>query len=262
MVLFNIPNLLTALNFICGIFSIILSLVGKIEYATLPIIGSLVFDYLDGMAARMLNQKGELGKQLDSLADVVSFGLAPGIWMFTLLPYLLLSHPETFVGNEAYVFFLMWFESIFHGETHNYWPFIALIIPVFSMLRLAKFNIDERQTTSFVGLPTPANTLFFAIFPILLFNVAPNSLTLIFQHFFLHPITIISCIFIFSYLLIAELPLFSLKFKNLSLKENKVRFSFLILTLLAIISLKLLAIPIIIVLYLVISIIGNKFVEK
>lgn len=262
MSLFNIPNILTAFNLICGIFSIILSLSGRVDLAVYPVFGSLFFDYLDGFAARLLKQQGEIGKQLDSLADVISFGLVPGIWMLVILPSVLATDIISFNPYEVYYYFTMWLSAVMNGETSNYLPFIALLIPVFSMFRLAKFNIDERQTTSFIGLPTPANTLFFSLFPLLLFTVEKNAVALSFIQFFFQPAVIVICILVFSFLLIAELPLFSLKFKQLSFRGNEVRYLFLLAVLISIVVLKFLAIPIIIVLYLVFSVIENKFVKN
>lgn len=262
MYLFNIPNILTAFNLICGIFSIILSLSGRVDLAVYPVFGSLFFDYLDGFTARLLKQQGEIGKQLDSLADVISFGLVPGIWMLVILPSVLATDMISFNSYEVYYYFTMWLAAVMNGETLNYLPFVALLIPVLSMFRLAKFNIDERQTTSFIGLPTPANTLFFSLFPLLLFTVEKNAVALSFIQFFFQPVVIVACILIFSFLLIAELSLFSLKFKQFSFKGNEVRYLFLLMVLIAVVLLKFLAIPIIIVLYLVFSVIDNKFVKN
>lgn len=263
--MFNIPNILTAFNLICGMLSIILSLTGLVEYAIYPIFGSLLFDYLDGFAARLLKQQGELGKQLDSLADIVSFGVAPGMWMLMLFPAILNTQlVQIFnpLGWDYLVLFGLWGKDVVLGQTFNYLPFLALLIPVFSMFRLAKFNIDTRQTTSFIGLPTPANTLFFMIFPILFFSNQDTYTAQLFAKFFLNRYVAIGCVVVFSYLLISELPLFSLKFKTFSFAENKVRYLFLGTTLIALIALKFLAIPIIIVLYLVFSIIEHNFVKK
>ncbi|HRO74990.1 MAG TPA: CDP-alcohol phosphatidyltransferase family protein [Crocinitomicaceae bacterium] len=268
--MFNIPNILTALNLVCGLLSIAMSLTGLIEYAIYPIFGSLLFDYLDGFVARLLKQQGELGKQLDSLADIVSFGVAPGMWMLVLLPNFLIydlrgysiAEYDYFLGEETRMGFRQWVQEIWQYKTFNYLPFLALLIPVFSMFRLAKFNLDTRQTTSFIGLPTPANTLFFMIFPILFFSNQDTYTAQLFAKFFLNRYVAIGCIVVFSYLLISELPLFSLKFKTFSFAENKVRYLFLSATLIALIALKFLAIPIIIVLYLVFSIIEHNFVKK
>lgn len=262
MNLINIPNILTAFNLICGIFSVILSLSGRVDLAVIPVLGSLVFDYLDGFVARLLKQQGELGKQLDSLADVISFGLAPGIWMLVILPSIFLDSSFSFNTYEVYSKFQIWFEDVISGRQFNYAPFVALLIPVFSMFRLAKFNIDDRQSTSFIGLPTPANTIFFTMFPLLLFTVEKTPLNVSFIQFFCQPIVLVACILLFSYLLISELPLFSLKFKSFAFKGNEIRYIFLLTCVLAGVFLHFLAIPIIIVLYLVFSVIETKTAKK
>lgn len=261
MALINIPNILTALNLLSGILSIMLSLSGRIDLAIYPVFGSLIFDYLDGFAARLLKQQSEIGKQLDSLADVVSFGVVPGVWMMVLFPSILVG---AFSGNvvEVQLNFSIWLNSCMSGHSMNLFPLLALLIPVFSMFRLAKFNLDTRQSTSFIGLPTPANTLFFMIFPIVFFATDAADTTILFRQFFLQPMVVVICIMLFSYLLIAELPLFSLKFKSFSVADNKVRYAFLVVVLLTILLWKFLAIPIIIVLYLVFSIIELKFAKK
>lgn len=262
MQIFTVANILTSFNLLCGIFSVILSLSGRIDLAVYPIFGSLLFDYLDGFAARLFNQQSPLGKELDSLADVVSFGIAPGIWMMVLLSTVLITEVQTVNAYAAAYYFSLWINGVLAGEIYSYLPFVALLIPVFSMFRLAKFNIDTRQTTSFIGLPTPANTLFFMTFPLLLFVVPKEGVALQLLPIFFHPSFLVIAIGMFSYLLIAELPLFSLKFKNYGWKDNSVRYFFLITTAITIIFLKLLSLPIIIVLYLVFSVIELKFVKN
>lgn len=261
MTLFNIPNVLTAFNLMSGVFSIVLSLSGRVDLAIYPVFASLIFDYFDGFAARLLKQQSEIGKQLDSLADVVSFGVVPGVWMMVLFPSIQIG---AISGNvmEVQLNFTIWLNTLLQGKTTNFFPLLALIIPMFSMFRLAKFNLDTRQTTSFIGLPTPANTLFFMIFPIVFFNADESNVALMFRDFFLAPMVTVLCIMLFSYMLTAELPLFSLKFKSFSFGENKVRYLFLLTTIVAVALLKFLAIPIIILLYLVFSIIELKFVKK
>ena len=136
----NIPNSITCLNLLSGCFACIFAFQGQYDWVALCIGLSALFDFLDGMAARLLHAYSPLGKELDSLADLISFGLAPGLMVMHLMAY----------------------NSTFHGmaEYQSWWALSALLIPVFSALRLAKFNIDTRQTTSFIGLPVPANALF------------------------------------------------------------------------------------------------------
>src|SRR5690554_1244208 len=152
MQIFTIPNILTALNLVCGIISIIFSLSGRVDLAVFPIFGSLIFDYLDGFTARLLKQFSDLGKELDSLADVVSFGIAPGIWMLVILPSLGVTDLISLDGATAHYYFSIWFQGVLEGQFYNFLPFLTFLIPVFSMFRLAKFNVDTRQSTSFIGL--------------------------------------------------------------------------------------------------------------
>ena len=137
----NIPNSITCLNLLSGCFACLFAYKGEYDIVALCIGLSALFDFLDGMAARLLHAYSPMGKELDSLADLISFGLAPGFMAMHFMLY----------------------DSVFHGINDSYqiwWALSALLIPVFSALRLAKFNIDARQTTSFIGLPVPANALF------------------------------------------------------------------------------------------------------
>ena len=154
-----IPNLLTAGNLVGGILAIIFALTGRIDLAPWCIFASAIFDFLDGFAARLLKVQNELGKQLDSLADMVTFGVAPGVIVLLMLNY-------EIVGIDDKFFSVFGVNFVFD---ENPYPihFIALLIPVFALFRLAKFNLDTRQTSSFIGLPTPAMTLFFAAIPLL-----------------------------------------------------------------------------------------------
>ena len=144
----HIPNAITSLNLVSGCIAIILTFNFDLKYAAYFILLAAVFDFFDGMAARWLHVKSAIGKELDSLADIVSFGVAPGLIVFQLCA----------VSNDI---------VLFAGEI-NLVPFIALLIPVFSALRLAKFNLDTRQTESFIGLPVPANALMIASLPLIL----------------------------------------------------------------------------------------------
>lgn len=191
----NIPNTITCLNLLSGCFACIFAFQGEYDWVALCIGLSALFDFLDGMAARLLHAYSPLGKELDSLADLISFGLAPGLMVMHLMAY----------------------NSTFHGmasEYQSWWALSALLIPVFSALRLAKFNIDTRQTTSFIGLPVPANALFWI-------GICQAGLRME------SPVcgyAIVALVFIFSLLLVSEIPMFSLKFKNLKWKENYLRY--------------------------------------
>lgn len=279
--MFNIPNLLTASNMLCGVFAIILAFAGRIDIAPYFIFLAAILDFFDGFVARLLKQQGELGKQLDSLADMISFGLAPGvILMVILVGQTTVIDPESlFFGHGEYVgainktetlktsFFDLeslnaslhsWRNSLFEWKNINWLPFTALIIPFFSMFRLAKFNIDTRQSESFIGLPTPANTIFFMAFPLLLVKYGGSSG---WEHdiimWIIQPMILIPIIVIMSVLLVSELPLFALKFKHFNWKGNEIRYSFLISCGILISTLLIWSIPIIVLLYLLLSFIQH-----
>lgn len=240
-----IPHLITLLNLLCGSLSVVSALKGNTEAAGIFILFASVFDFFDGFAARLLHCKSELGKQLDSLADIVSFGLAPAVIMFQLM---------TFSDNLP------------HAQVYNVNPltYVAFLIVLFSALRLAKFNIDERQTDSFIGLPTPANALLIASLPLILWVYSASNCTtaiwarqIIGNYYFLAVLT-----FVFSYLLISELPLISLKFKTYALKENTVRYLFLLISVVLIVFFHIIALPFIIIIYIILSVIFNLTILK
>ncbi len=219
----NIPNAITSLNVLCGSVAVVFILKGTLTIAVLLIMLAAVFDFLDGMTARLLKAYSPIGKELDSLADMISFGLAPGLIMFKLLEYSLLK--DTLLPADPSI--LSFVQLLILGT--------AFLIPIFSALRLAKFNVDVRQTSSFIGLPTPANALFIA------------SLALIQEHgtmpaidtvLLSTPVLIIITL-VFSWLLVSEIPMFSLKFKNLSWQANKIQYIFLILTIGFLVGLRL-----------------------
>lgn len=196
----HIPNIVTCLNLFSGCIACVMAFEAKYDLALIFIILSAVFDFFDGMLARLLHAYSPLGKDLDSLADDVSFGAAPAFVVFSLFKEM--HYPA---GME----WLM-----------PYMPYAAFLIAVFSGLRLAKFNNDTRQTSSFIGLPVPANALFWGSL------VAGTHSFLISDNF--NPLYLLLLVMLFSWLLVSEIPMFSLKFKNLSWKDNKVSFIFLI----------------------------------
>lgn len=214
----HIPNLITSLNLLCGCIGIVFSFRGEQEISVYLIWLALLFDFGDGMAARLLNVKSDIGKELDSLADSVTFGVLPGVMMFHMI-------------SEKTI--------------NDYLPFLAFIIPILSAIRLAKFNVDTRQEENFIGLPTPANALFISSL-IFFIDLLPLWSLLI--------VTII-----FSLLLIAEIPLFSLKFKTLRWSGNEIRIIFVILSIVLLAILKLAALPFIIVGYILLSLVSNAF---
>ena len=246
--MFNLPTILTAANLMSGILAILLAVSGRLDLAPFAIFAGAVFDFLDGFVARMLKATGELGKQLDSLADMVTFGVAPGIIMMALMveislnPFPDFSQPWFWDMGEYNSSFKGWFNSILSREMPfrptSYYPFIALLIPFFSIFRLAKFNLDKRQTESFIGLPTPANTLFFMSFPLVYAYAYPTTSAQVELYSVLfHPLLMSGLIIVLSLMLISEMPLFSLKFKSMKWKENEIRFIFLLISLIFIIIL-------------------------
>ncbi|MFH1161626.1 MAG: CDP-diacylglycerol--serine O-phosphatidyltransferase [bacterium] len=241
-----IPNTLTTLNLVSGLISIVQVLEGEFLSAALFIFLAALFDFLDGVAARLLDARSELGKQLDSMADLVSFGVAPGLIMFNLLS----------MGCEGSCNIL---------ERLHITPYFALLIPVCSAFRLAKFNIDLTQETHFVGLPTPANALFFASIPLVLY-LQPNQFSLIplgfFTDFFSNTRALAILSVLFSYLLISDFRMFSMKFKNFRWEGNEVRFFFLILALVYLILFAISAIPLIILTYFLLSLFFQKKIQR
>ncbi|HEY4651449.1 MAG TPA: CDP-diacylglycerol--serine O-phosphatidyltransferase [Pontibacter sp.] len=222
----HVPNFITCLNLFSGCVALYFIFQNELVYAAYLVGLAAVFDFLDGMVARVLGAYSEIGKQLDSLADMISFGMVPGAMMFMLL--------QRAEGN----FFIP--ETIL--------PFAGFIITVFSALRLAKFNIDTRQTTSFIGLPTPACAMVVASLPLILAGGELMAFAII-----LNKLVLLVATLVLSFLLVAELPLFALKFKNLSWADNSVRFIFVGLSVILLALLNFAAIPLIIVLYIVLS---------
>jgi len=232
----NIPNFITILNLTAGCFSIIFVFSNNFFAASIFIFAAAIFDFLDGTFARILNAKSEIGKQLDSLADVVSFGVAPGMIIYQLL------NKSSFLiipDNSAFQFLLI----------------AAFLIPAFSAIRLANFNLDLNQSDSFIGLPVPANAIFIASLPIIadltLFDFVWIS-EVIFNTWFLIALCIVS-----SYLLISKIPMFALKFKNLKWSGNQLRFIFLFICAALLVIFQFLAIPLIIILYILFSVFGS-----
>ena len=237
----HIPNAITCLNLLCGCLGIVFafdtSLIDKgfenIIYAGYTILLAPVFDFLDGLVARSLNAYSEIGKELDSLADMVSFGVLPSVIVYHLF-----------------------LEADQITDLSKYLNFSAFAIAIFSALRLAKFNTDVRQSENFIGLPTPANAMLIASLPLIIEHSGPFWRAYILNPFFL---------FIFSlgmsFLLVMELPLISLKFKNLDYKENLLRYILILSAAVLILIFKFAAVPIIIFIYIILSIIQFRFIR-
>lgn len=270
--MFNIPNLFTAANLICGVVSILLTLAGRIDLAPFVIFLGAFFDFFDGFLARKLKVSSEMGKQLDSLADMVTFGLAPGLLMLVVIVTTIYIDGPFFTKDFAsHVHFQLqnWMNAVFYGVPNSmdasikYLPFVGLFIPFMSIFRLAKFNLDERQSEAFIGLPTPLNTLFFTFFPLILwteFEVWKYDEG-IFGYLF-NPYFLCGLIVLMSLLLVSELPLFSLKFKHFKWRGNEIRFSFLLTSVILIAVLLVWSIPLIVFLHLILSVIDNKLSKK
>jgi CDP-diacylglycerol--serine O-phosphatidyltransferase len=239
----HIPNIITLLNLFCGSIAVLFAVEGNLFMAAVFVILGIVFDFFDGFAARILDVKSELGLQLDSLADMITSGVVPGIVLFKLF--------EKSLGDFPYSYDFT--SKEWNDDITSIVPLVGLLVTLASCYRLANFNIDSRQTESFIGLPTPANTLFILSLPmILLTNDVAWVNDLILNPWFLVGLTLFSC-----YMLNAEIPLFSLKMKTYGFKENAVKYVFLIVSVIMLILLQFMAIPLIIVLYVLISLFMN-----
>lgn len=217
----HIPNLLTISNLICGCIALYFTFQGKLVFTAYLIGLAAVFDFMDGAVARLLNVSNPIGKELDSLADMVSFGLVPGSVVFHLL----------------------------EEGTLNQYSFMALLIPIFSAYRLAKFNVDENQNENFIGLPTPANCLVFISIPLI---TTFNSESIIAYLVEIPEILLIITV-LMSLALVSRINIFSLKFKNFKLQDNKFRFFLITMSIILLTWLEFSAIPIIILLYILTS---------
>ncbi len=230
----HIPNFITLLNLLAGLLSIYFATTGNLQLAGLLVFVAAVFDFFDGFAARLLHAKSVIGVQLDSLADMVSFGVAPAFVLFYTIREL------TGTGTPEYL------------------PFTAFVVPLFSALRLAKFNVDDEQTTSFKGLPTPATGLLLASFPIMIMGCLAENKG-IYYDIVTNPYFLASVGLISSALMVSNIPMFSLKFSSLSWTENQTRYLFIVLSVALLILLKVAAVPLIILLYLLLSIVSGLF---
>lgn len=219
----HIPNAVTCLNLFAGCLALTQIFAGNLEIAAYLVGLAAAFDFADGLLARALHASSPIGKDLDSLADMVSFGVVPGAFLFDLLM-------QAGAGTPSWL------------------PYAGFVVTVFSALRLAKFNNDTRQTTSFIGLPTPACTLVVASLPLIL---AHDSFHV--TSFILNPWVLLGLTALLSGLLVAEIPLFALKFKNLRWQDNGVQFVFLLLTVLLLLGLQATAIPLVVLLYVLMS---------
>ncbi len=222
---------MTCGNLLCGCLGIVFSFRGDLLLSGSLILVAGVLDFLDGFAARLLNQSSPIGKELDSLADMVTFGVLPSMIIFQLL-----ERTTTSIDIQAMLI-----------------SFSAFILSVFSGLRLAKFNIDTRQTDSFIGVPTPANALLVSSLPFILRNNPEYESWIVNQY------VLVSYTLLMSYLLICELPLLAFKFKTFGWKENQIKYIFILLSVLLLFLLKFAAIPLIVALYILLSVFQRIF---
>lgn len=238
----HIPNTITLLNLASGLLAVIAIFKGYYDEAFIFVSLGIFFDFWDGFFARKFNVSGELGLQLDSLADMVTSGVVPGLMLFKLF--------ENIQMDSASPYFLT-DESWYMGFV----PYLGFIVTLASAYRLAKFNIDTRQTESFIGLPTPANALLIMSIPMIEYAGSFDWLvTALYNPFVLLGITVLS-----AYLLNAEIPLFSLKVKDFSLAHNKIQIVFLAVSVVLLLLLSFTALPVIILFYVLLSVVNNKF---
>jgi len=230
----HLPNAITCANLFSGCVGIVLAFKGELVAAAYAIFLSAIFDFFDGLASRVLKAFSGIGKDLDSLADIVSFGVLPAVIMYQLF-------------LEAHQI----------DQVSTWLNFAAFLIPVFSALRLAKFNIDTRQAENFIGLPTPANAILIASFPIIISHHNPYYTPYLVNPYVLLCFTIIMCS-----LLVVQVPMMSLKFKNSDFNENIYRYLLLLFSAILILFFKFAAVPAVILIYITLSIIQFKFAHE
>ncbi len=216
----HIPNTITCCNLLSGCVSILFTCNNHLLWASAMIFIAAIFDFLDGFAARTLDAKSPIGGELDSLSDVVSFGVAPSFIVAWFLS-------KSGIG--------WWVHDV------NLFPMLGFILAAFAAVRLAKFNIDTRQSHNFIGLPVPAVGLFIASLPF--FTMEMN------------PYLLLAMVAIFSWLMISEVPFFSFKIKNLRFKDNVLRYFVVIFAIIAVIIMKLAALPFVFLFYILLSVI-------
>lgn len=240
----HIPNLITLLNLAAGLLAIVAIFKGYYDEAFIFVCLGIFLDFWDGFLARKFNVAGPLGVQLDSLADMVTCGVVPGLMMFRLFEDIQQTQPEYMLTEETFYM--------------GFVPYLGFLITIASCYRLANFNIDTRQTDSFIGLPTPANALVIMSIPMIQYANDFEMLTaILYNPYVLLVITLIS-----AYILNAEIPLFSLKIKEFTWSKYKMQILFLIGSLVSFFILGFVAIPLIIISYVLVSVISNKMTAK
>jgi CDP-diacylglycerol---serine O-phosphatidyltransferase len=227
----QIPNALTLLNVFCGSCALVSIQNGQYTEGCFFLVISLIADFFDGFAARLLNVKSEMGKELDSLADMVSFGVVPGMILYKLIKT----------------------NSLASSLDHSYLPLLAFIVTAFSCYRLAKFNLDTRQTTDFIGLATPANTLFYIGLLLIKQNELDGLEVIVSNTSFLYALIPLS-----SFLLVSEIPMFSFKFKGLGWAGNEIRYIFAASAVVLLLLMREAAISLLVVVYVLMNIVFNQ----
>lgn len=234
---YYIPNIITSLNLLSGCVSILLVFNNNLLIAAYLILIAMILDFLDGFIARLTGATTRFGMQLDSFADLVSFGMAPGFLMFLVLK-----------NSEINIL-----------EGYNFiFPYIALIIPLFTAFRLALFNISQDKDNDFIGLPSPANA-FFYVSLVIYFHYFESGC---FYQVLSSPFLLLPAILILSFIMISNINMFSLKFKNYKIKNNGTRYAFIVASIGIIIAFRSSALPLIIPLYIVFSVLNNAFIQK
>jgi CDP-diacylglycerol--serine O-phosphatidyltransferase len=240
----HIPNTITLLNLLAGLLALIHAFNGNYNEAFSLVCLGIFFDYWDGFFARIWKVQSPIGLQLDSLADMVTSGVVPGLVMYKMLGDIQENQSQYNLTEDTYYMGVV--------------PYLGFLITLASCYRLAKFNIDTRQTDSFIGLPTPANALLIMSIPMIQFHSEFEWLV----DFLSNPYVLVGVTVLSSYLLNAEIPLFSLKVKSFSWEKYKMQVVFLILSLILIVLLEFIAIPIIILLYVILSVVNNMLGKK
>ena len=240
----HIPNTITLLNLLAGLLALIHAFNGNYNEAFSLVCLGIFFDYWDGFFARIWKVQSPIGLQLDSLADMVTSGVVPGLVMYKMLADIQENQSQYNLTEDTYYMGVV--------------PYLGFLITLASCYRLAKFNVDSRQTESFIGLPTPANALLIMSIPMIQFHSEFEWLV----DFLSNPYVLVGITVLSSYLLNAEIPLFSLKVKSFSWEKYKMQVVFLIISLILIVLLEFIAIPIIILLYVILSVLNNTIHKK
>ena len=247
----QIPNIVTALNLLSGCVAVLFAVNTHYVGAALFVFLGIFFDFFDGLLARKLHVQSALGVQLDSLADVITSGLVPGIVMYGLIN-------EALGGGTIFTVQDQWSQSMVWNDV-NIRPLALLgfFITAASAYRLGKFNLDEEQQSYFKGLPTPANTILILSLPLIL----EFQYTITVSYLFTNPWFLVGVTFLSCYLLNANIKLFALKFKTWAFGPNMMRYLFLLACIILIVVFKFIAIPIIILLYVLVSLFNQKSIS-